>query len=182
MEFKELMNYIMENQEVAIIYFLVFSIIVSLTTYHIPIISEKIVYQKEPGRIYSEWELVSNRTVATKNGGITYHKVDNRNINIWNDNKGMSDDGMQFKYIVNNDQCKPMIDMPEVKTVDDLTINDGGLEHLEWAMDESSKSVTPYEHGGYDMDNGNSFNDDFMSSADYSSCNDFSNSDPFGFW
>ena len=31
-------------------------------------------------------------------------------------------------------------------------------EHERWAMEESLKSVTPFEHGGYDMHNGNSFN------------------------
>ena len=29
----------------------------------------------------------------------------------------------------------------------------------QWAMDESIKSVTPFEMGGYDMSCGNSFND-----------------------
>lgn len=31
-------------------------------------------------------------------------------------------------------------------------------ENERWVMEESMKSVTPFEHGGYDMHNGNSFN------------------------
>lgn len=31
---------------------------------------------------------------------------------------------------------------------------------MDWSMEESLKSVTTFEHGGYDMDQGNSFNKD----------------------
>lgn len=32
-------------------------------------------------------------------------------------------------------------------------------QFVDWSMEESRKSVTPFEQGGYDMHNGNSFND-----------------------
>lgn len=32
-------------------------------------------------------------------------------------------------------------------------------QFVDWSMEESRKSVTPFESGGYDMNNGNSFND-----------------------
>lgn len=35
-------------------------------------------------------------------------------------------------------------------------------QFLEWSMEEGRKSVTPVEHGGYDMTQGNSFNDHNM--------------------
>ncbi len=59
-------------------------------------------------------------------------------------------------------------------------------EFSEWSMDECMKSVTPFEHGGYDMDNGNSFNDssfthDSFSSGDsFFSGNDFFGNSGFG--
>lgn len=33
-------------------------------------------------------------------------------------------------------------------------------EHNRWAMEEGRKSVTPFEMGGYDMTQGNSWNND----------------------
>ena len=33
-------------------------------------------------------------------------------------------------------------------------------QHNRWAMEESRKSVTPFEMGGYDMTQGNSWNND----------------------
>lgn len=35
-------------------------------------------------------------------------------------------------------------------------------QFVDWSMEESMKSVTPFEQGGYDMDQGNSFNDPGM--------------------
>jgi hypothetical protein len=35
-------------------------------------------------------------------------------------------------------------------------------QFVDWSMQESMKSVTPVEHGGYDMNQGNSFNDPGM--------------------
>ncbi|KZL92811.1 hypothetical protein [Clostridium magnum] len=32
-------------------------------------------------------------------------------------------------------------------------------QFVDWSMEKSRKSVTPFESGGYDMHNGNSFND-----------------------
>lgn len=34
-------------------------------------------------------------------------------------------------------------------------------QNQQWFMDESQKSVTPFEQGGYNLNNGNSFNDQF---------------------
>lgn len=36
--------------------------------------------------------------------------------------------------------------------------NEWAMSENEWAMSESLKSCTPFEHGGYDMNQGNSFN------------------------
>ena len=40
----------------------------------------------------------------------------------------------------------------------DRLLNESLRQQSEWAMSETMKACTPFEHGGYDMNQGNSFN------------------------
>lgn len=175
MEINEMIKIILENRERALIYAITFFLVILITMIFVPGIIGKIKFhingRNEPGRITMEWELVNNDSYAYPVERINYFDDDNTNEDDYQYDVSRYDE-IQFE----SDTV-----IPDELFNDDLTMSNLDTEHQKWAMDESIKSVTPFECGGYDMNNGNSFNDDFFTNPSDDLFDDFSNPDPFGF-
>ena len=175
MEINELVELLLENRKMALFYVILLLSVVLITMLFLPGIIEKmkalINRRKSPGRISMEWDIVKNNSYTCQNEGFDYfYAGDYAEDNIGYDNPFIDEIQQEF-----------MVSIPDELYNDDLNMNNLETEHQQWVMEESIKSVTPFEYGGYDMDNGNSFNDDYFTSSLDNSFDDFSNPDPFGF-
>ena len=66
----------------------------------------------------------------------------------------------------------------EMNCQDQIFQDEMNRQFIDYSLDESRKTVTPFEHGGYDMHHGNSFNEpSFFGGFDFGSSfhNDFNN-------
>lgn len=63
----------------------------------------------------------------------------------------------QFQNLMNQQQFQQFIQEQQFQQFMDEDVQ----RSIQWSVDEGMKSVTPFEHGGYDMNNGNSFNNPF---------------------
>jgi hypothetical protein len=187
MGIKELMSLIVENKN-DIENILMAVMVILLVLIFVINIAERIMKSRrsEPGRISKEWELVNmrgyseytgdSRMVLTGNNSFRGYenKIEGRESNeltYFNSDEYNTFDDNNNLIVDKQDSCGHNKDMFRLDEI----------HNTNWTMEEATNACTPFEHGGYEMNQGNYFNDDFYTCPANDNFDDFSDPDPFGF-